>query len=96
MAKLKIGELYVIDHSRKGRFVGRVLKDDGEWVTVRVVEGALKYISVAYNYAQKTGGLGTEGDTVQVRKSLAKFRPIRKSSKSKFDVEREEMRRGMI
>ena len=41
----EIGKLYEIRHSRKGIFYGKVVRVEGGWADVDVVEGKPKFIS---------------------------------------------------
>ena len=62
--KLEIGKKYLIDHSRKGRFVGKVISQDEEWATVEVVEGSPIFI------ADMNQDRGFVGDEITIRKSM--------------------------
>lgn len=67
--KLEIGKEYVIDHSRKGTFIGKILKDNGEWITVEITKGKAHYMSISNNLM----GRGNIGDKITIRKSFCMF-----------------------
>ena len=64
--KLKIGNRHNVIHSRKGRFIFKVEKDDGEWVSGQIVQGKAKMIS------RTIDDIG-EGERITIRKSFCKF-----------------------
>lgn len=70
------GKIYRINHSRKGQFLGRVLKqigqEDDQWVTVEIVEGIADAL-LDYN-------VKTVGETVPIRMSLAEFELVEDKS----------------
>ena len=45
--KPTVGKAYTIDHSRKGKFVAKVLSVSAEWVEVEVAEGQARMASGA-------------------------------------------------
>ena len=42
-----MSNLVQVKHRRKGTFIGTVIKDNGDWIDVKVVEGKAKYISMS-------------------------------------------------
>lgn len=64
--KLKQGQIYTIDHCRKGRFQARLDEDHGTFVDVTVVYGAAKNISAG-------AGPYVVGDSFTFRKASATF-----------------------
>ena len=68
--KLEVGKEYIINHSRKGTFIGKLLKDSGEWITVEVTKGRAQYIS------SMNVGRGVVGDTITLRKSFCLFNEV--------------------
>lgn len=69
---LEKGVIVIIDHSRKGTFIGKVIRDSGDWVTVEIVKGKAHYMSVSNNLM----GRGNVGDKLTIRKSLCSFKPV--------------------
>lgn len=43
--KIEVGKTYLIEHSRKGPFVAKILGDHGEFIEVEVVKGRADFIS---------------------------------------------------
>lgn len=68
--KLEVGKTYIVEHSRKGVFLGEIVKDGEYWATVKVVKGHANFIS-HMNQAR-----GAVGDVFEVRKSLCEFKEI--------------------
>jgi hypothetical protein len=62
---MKIGKLYKVNHSRKGKFNVRVTSFDDTWVT-GVVENSTAVVIMDYNIKES-------GDTISIRRSLATF-----------------------
>ena len=77
--ELQIGKEYVINHSRKGTFIGKVLKDTGEWVTIRIVKGKADYMSISNNLMSR----GNIGDEITIRKSFCTFKMLRMVEENK-------------
>jgi len=73
---MNVGDKYVMDHHRKGPMTVEIVKDNGEWVDVKILKGRVSYASTSHNFAQRHYGLGTEGDTITVRKSLADWEKV--------------------
>ena len=67
--ELKVGKEYVINHSRKGTFIGKILSDTNEWVIIRIVKGKADYMSISNNLR----GRGNIGDEITIRKSFCTF-----------------------
>lgn len=63
--ELQIGKEYMVNHSRKGTFVGRVKAVDDAWATLDVTAGKAKAM-MAYNEADA-------GMEVTVRLSHCRF-----------------------
>lgn len=63
---LEVGKVYKIDHSRKGKFVGKVLEINDDFVDVEIVDGTARMLS-SWNED------GQPGDVLQVRTLLAKW-----------------------
>lgn len=59
----EVGATYAVRHSRKGEFVVRVTRVNGEWLTGVILRGVAKAV-MRYNVA-------AEGDEVTVRDSLS-------------------------
>ena len=70
---LKVGEVYNVDHKRKGKFVAKITALGEEWVGVEVVNGSAYFMSASNRLA----GRGEKGDEITVRKSFCTFRPFR-------------------
>jgi len=68
--KIVKGNMWLIDYSRKGRLLVEILSQDEEFVTVKILSGKVRYASIGNNFDQKVFGVGTEGDTITVRKSF--------------------------
>lgn len=71
---LKKGDIYVMDHHRKGPMTVEIVKDNGEWVDVKILKGKAHYASIAHNLSQRIYGHGTKGDIITVRKTLADWK----------------------
>jgi len=67
---IEVGKTYLIDHSRKGTFIAKLLKDDGTWLTVEIVKGRAHYISTM------NVGRGVVGDVITIRKSFCTFKEV--------------------
>jgi len=69
--KLKKGEVWKINDSRKGKFTAKLLGNvdtsKDEFVDVKIVEGKANFISIA------NVDRGFKGDTISVRTILCKF-----------------------
>ena len=63
---LEVGKKYLFDHTRKGRFEGKVISQDEEWVTVVVTAGKANFLSPENNLA----GAGEIGEDVTMKKSM--------------------------
>lgn len=70
--KIEVGKEYIINHSRKGTFIGKIVKDDGEWLTVEITKGKAHYISVVNNLDRR----GNIGDIITIRKSFCTFEKV--------------------
>jgi tellurite resistance-related uncharacterized protein len=68
MVTLEIGKIYLIEHSRKGNFLAKVLSQDDEWATVEVVKGHAEFM------ASGNSDRGLSGDQITIRKSFCVFR----------------------
>ena len=66
---LEVGAVYTIDHSRKGKFVGKLLKIEGEWADVEIVDGEAKMISREADNA-------VAGETLRLRTEFAKWERV--------------------
>ncbi len=62
---LEVGKTYRINHSRKGVFNGRLISLDDTWAVVVITDGKAGAM-LEYNERY-------EGETVNVRRSLASF-----------------------
>ena len=56
-------------HSRKGRLTGVVVRDDGEWVHLRLV-GDHDPNRMYHSEAYRVGGVADDGEVLTVRKSF--------------------------
>lgn len=63
MSEFEIGQVYQVQHSRKGTFAICVTAQDDEWVTGTIVDGRAKMISM-------TVGDAEEGESITLRKSF--------------------------
>lgn len=72
MVNIEVGKEYIVDHSRKGTFIGKVLSDDGEWAKVEIVKGKAHYMSTVNNML----GKGLIGDIITIKKSFCKFKEV--------------------
>lgn len=70
---LTIGKEYVINHSWKGMFIGKILKDGETWATIKITKGKADYISISNNLL----GRGNVGDELTIRKSFCSFQKIK-------------------
>ena len=66
MGNLIVGGVYDIDHSRKGKFRGRIISIDGDQCNVEIESGTARYVSHFNEDAES-------GDRIRIRTSLAKF-----------------------
>ncbi len=62
------GQIYKVNHSRKGTFNLMVTKQDETWVTGLIVEGKAKAM-LEYNEREQF-------DDITIRKELCKFQPV--------------------
>ena len=73
--KPQVGEVWQIEHSRKGPLVIRVLEDPAadDFFAGEIIEGKVAFMSQSNRDAQRSDGLGTAGDTIRMRGSFTKF-----------------------
>lgn len=79
----KAGEVWDIDHQRKGAFTALFeedMTDPGEWVRLMVVEGKARFVSIE----NRMMGAGTPGDSFGVRISF--IRLIRRREELERDL----------
>lgn len=62
---MEIGETYMVNHERKGRFVGKLTGFDDEWANLEITAGVANAI-IDYNIARK-------GEKIRVRRALCRF-----------------------
>ena len=62
-------EIRTFHHSRKGRLTGVVVRDDGEWVHLRLV-GDHDPNRMYYSVENRAYGIADDGETLTVRKSF--------------------------
>lgn len=67
---ITIGTEYIIEHSRKGTFIGKVLRVSKEWLTVEITKGKAEYMSLSNNLM----GRGNIGDILTIRISFCNFK----------------------
>lgn len=72
--KLEIGSEYIINHRRKGTFVGKILTDGEVWCEIQITKGKADYISIKNNLQ----GKGNIGDELTIRKSFCTFEKVNK------------------
>ncbi len=73
---MKKGEVWRIEHQRKGKLVVRLLEDissETEFVKVAIVSGRAFFMSEMNREYQEDTGHGMEGTKLDVRVSLCKF-----------------------
>lgn len=75
---MKKGDIYNMKHRRKGLMRVEIVKDNGEFVDVKILKGKASYMSASNRFAQRVSGLGLEGDTITVRNSLAEWEKVTK------------------
>lgn len=79
-------------YSRKGLLTVELLEDvdmaeDG-FFAVTIIEGRAKYLSMENNLRQKYDGLGTRGDTINMRTILTTFKKRREDLEAKIAEDR--------
>ena len=60
----EIGKTYLIRHSRKGTFTGKILAQDDEFSKILIVDGEAKYLN---------DDNGKPGETISIRRSFCTF-----------------------
>jgi hypothetical protein len=65
---IEVGKTYIIEHCRKGTFVGKVTQIDKEWIDVIIVRGRPEFL--ADSNAQK----GLIGEKMTLRKNFCSFK----------------------
>lgn len=73
--KPQVGEVWHIDHSRKGPLIIKVLDDPSAdtFFSGEVVEGKVRYASQSNRDAQRLNGQGTSGDVIRMRGEFTRF-----------------------
>lgn len=66
-SKIKVGEIWRLNHCRKGDLTLKFTSVDDEWAEAEIVKGHVSYASADNRLMQKLEGLGTPGDTITTR-----------------------------
>jgi uncharacterized protein (UPF0179 family) len=65
---IEVNKTYKVNHSRKGKFIGKLVSNDGEWVKIEISDGkaqALLEMNEAY-----------VGETITVRRTFCTFEEV--------------------
>lgn len=65
---IEVGKTYIIEHCRKGTFVGKVSRIDHEWVDVVIVRGRPEFL------AESNQQNGLIGEKMTLRKNFCSFK----------------------
>lgn len=66
--KVKVGKIYNVNHSRKGRFILKIISVNDEWITGELIEGDPKYLS--------EGAYSVAGEEMTLRESFCEFQEV--------------------
>lgn len=67
MIMIEVGKTYVVNHRRKGRFIGKVVADNDGSCDIEIIEGKARYVVNPDAY---------EGEVITVRTSFCKFEEV--------------------
>lgn len=66
--QIEIGKSYIVNHARKGRFAGKLVRDEGEFVEILISSGKAT--------AMLKENEADPGEKITIRRSLCTFEPL--------------------